>query len=317
MAQKNVLVVIPMLPAQRKSLEQLLPEAEFCYITPDEATPEQVRQAMIILGNVPAGMIQASPNLAWLHLNSAGYDPYVKEGVLGPHTLLTNSGGAYGRAVSEHMFAMLLSLQKKLHLYRDAQKQQLWSDEREVASIADATVLVLGAGDIGTHFAGLAHALGARVIGIKRTLGKCPPCMDELHTMDSLKELLPTADVVACFLPSTAETKGLFNKELFQLMKNTSFFLNGGRGDLVCTEDLCAALESGRLAGAGLDVTQPEPLPKDHRLWNIPNAFITPHVSGGYHLPQTLENVVSICLENVRRYAAGETLRNVIKTEKI
>ena len=155
------------------------------------------------------------------------------------------------------------------------------------------------------------------MIGIKRTLGKCPPCMDELHTMDSLKELLPTADVVACFLPSTAETKGLFNKELFQLMKNTSFFLNGGRGDLVCTEDLCAALESGRLAGAGLDVTQPEPLPKDHRLWNIPNAFITPHVSGGYHLPQTLENVVSICLENVRRYAAGETLRNVIKTEKI
>ncbi len=95
-------------------------------------------------------------------------------------------------------------------------------------------------------------------------------------------------------------------------MKPGSFFLNGGRGDLVCTEDMCDALESGRLAGAALDVTEPEPLPENHRLWDIPNVFITPHVSGGYHLPETLLNVVNICLENVRRYAEGETLCNVV-----
>lgn len=313
MEEKKILVAIPMAQTQKDQLRQLLPEAEYCYTTFSEVTIEQVQQAQIILGNVPAGMIQSCEKLKWLHLNSAGYDPYVKEGVLNPHTLLTNSSGAYDKAVAEHMFAMLLCLQKKLHLYRDDQTRHLWGDKGEVVSITDATVLILGAGNIGKHFATLAHALGARVVGIKRTFGECPPYMDELHTMDRLRELLPKADAVVSFLPSTDETKGLFGKELFQIMKPGSFFLNGGRGDLVCTEDLCDALESGHLAGAALDVTEPEPLPADHRLWDIPNVFLTPHVSGGYHLSETLHNVVSICLENVRRYAAGETLRNVVK----
>lgn len=313
MEQKKILVAIPMTQTQKDQLRQLLPEVEYCYTTFSEVTIEQVQQAQIILGNVPAGMIQSCEKLKWLHLNSAGYDPYVKEGVLSPHTLLTNSSGAYDKAVAEHMFAMLLCLQKKLHLYRDDQTRHLWGDEGEVVSITDATVLILGAGNIGRHFATLAHALGACVIGVKRTFGECPPYMDELHTMDGLRELLPKADVVVSFLPSTEETKGLFGKELFQIMKPGSFFLNGGRGDLVCTEDLCDALESGHLSGAALDVTDPEPLPADHRLWDIPNVFLSPHVSGGYHLSETLHNVVSICLENVRRYAAGETLRNVVK----
>ncbi len=313
MEQKKILAVIPMTQIQRDRLEQILPNAVFIYTTVSNVTREQVQQAEIILGNVPADMIQASPNLAWLHLNSAGYDPYAKEGVLGSHTILTNSTGAYGKAVSEHMFAMLLAFQKKLHLYRDDQRKRLWGDEGDVSSITDTTVLILGAGNIGNHFAELAHALGACVIGVKRTPGECPSYMDELHTMDKFRELLPKADAVVSFLPSTDETRGLFNQELFHLMKAGSFFLNGGRGDLVCTEDLCDALESGRLAGAALDVTDPEPLPENHRLWEMPNAFITPHVSGGYHLPETLRNVVEICLENVRRYADGDELRNVVR----
>lgn len=313
MNQKKILVMIPMTQIQRNRLEQILPEAEYLYTNIFDVTEEQIRQAEIILGNVPADKIRASANLAWLHLNSAGYDPYVEKGVLGPHTMLTNSSGAYDKAVSEHMFAMLLSLQKKLHLYRDDQKQHIWGDEGDVVSVTDATLLVLGAGNIGKYFAGLAHALGAHVIGIKRTPGNCPSCMDELHTMEELRELLPKADAVVSFLPSTPETRGLFNRELFMAMKRGSFFLNGGRGDLVCTEDLCDALESGHLAGAALDVTEPEPLPEDHRLWEIPNAIITPHVSGGYHLPETLHNIVNICLENMQRYVSGEPLRNVVK----
>ena len=137
--------------------------------------------------------------------------------------MLTNSSGAYDKAVSEHMFAMLLSLQKKLHLYRDDQKQHIWGEEGYVASITDATILILGAGNIGKHFAGLAHTLGAQVIGIKRTPGNCPPCMNELHTMDELRELLPIADAVVSFLPSTPETRGLFNRNLFMTVKRGSF----------------------------------------------------------------------------------------------
>lgn len=313
MEQKKVLVVIPMVQEQRSRLKEALPGAEYYFTSIGEVTEEQVQQAEIILGNVPPEMIQKSQRLLWLHLNSAGYDPYVKEGILGSHTILTTSSGAYGKAVSEHMFAMLLALMKKLHRYRDDQKQHIWGEEGEVVSIGDAVILILGAGDIGKHFAKQAHALGAYVIGVKRSLEECPPCMDELHVNKELKELLPRADAVVSFLPSTNESRGLFNKELFALMKKGSYFVNGGRGDLVCTEDLCDALESGHLAGAALDVTDPEPLPKDHRLWDVPNAFITPHVSGFYHLSETLRNVVAICTENVRRYHAGEPLRNVVK----
>lgn len=312
MEQKKVLVVIPMTQAQKDRLEQTLPGAEYSYAKISEVTEDQVQQADIILGNVPENMIRESEKLAWLHLNSAGFDPYVKKGVLGPYTMLTSSSGAYGKAVSEHMFAMLLALQKKLHLYRDDQRQHVWGEEGKVVSITDAVVLILGAGDIGTHFASLAHALGAYVIGVKRSARVCPACMDELHTADELRGLLPRADAVVSFLPSTDETKGLFNKELFGIMKSGSFFVNGGRGDVVCTEDLCDALESGHLAGAALDVTDPEPLPEAHRLWDIPNAFVTPHISGFYHLPETLHHVVEICIENAGRYAAGKPLRNVV-----
>ena len=313
MEANTILIAIPMTPAQKKRLEQIAPKTKPVYTSCTDVTPKQVQQAKIIMGNVPADMIRSSENLAWLHLNSAGYEPYVKEGVLSPHTILTTSSGAYGKAVAEHMFAMLLALQKKLHLYRDNQSQRLWREEGDVVSITDATILVLGAGNIGNHFAKLAHALGAHVIGIKRTPGECPPYMEALHTMDKLKELLPTVDAVVSFLPSTDTTRGLFGEELFLLMKDKSFFLNGGRGDFVCQEALCRALESGHLAGAAIDVAEPEPLPQQNRMWEIPNLLITPHVSGGYHLPETLHNVVNICLENMQRYVDRKPLRNVIE----
>ncbi len=312
MNRKKVLVLIPMTGEQKGRLEGTLPDADFIYGNLPEVTEEQVQQAEIILGNAPAHMIKASEKLSWIHLNSAGFDPYVKEGILGPHTILTSSSGAYGKAVSEHMFAMLLALQKKLHLYRDDQRTHVWGEQGQVVSITDSVILVLGTGDIGKHFAKLAHSLGAYVIGVKKNPAECPAYMDELHLREELEALLPRADAVVSFLPSTKETRGLFDKRFIGLMKPGSLFLNGGRGDLVCTEDLCDALESGHLSGAALDVTDPEPLPKDHRLWDIPNAFITPHISGFYHLPETLHNVVEICIENVRRYAAGEPLKNVV-----
>lgn len=312
MGSKKIVTVIPFTQRQKERLEKYAGGREILYREISSVTEEEIRQAEIILGNVPPHMLQKAENLKWLHLNSAGYDAYVKAGVLRKETMLTTSSGAYGKAVSEHMFAMLLAMQKKLHLYRDCQKQHIWGEEGEVTSISDAAVLVLGAGDIGRHFAQQAHALGAYVTGVKRTNGTCPKEMDELHVMEELPELLPKADVVACFLPSTEETRGLFNRELFELMKQGSFFVNGGRGDLVCTEDLCDALESGKLAGAALDVTEPEPLPENHRLWDIPNAFITPHISGFYHLPETLRNVVDIAVENLRRYQNGEELRNKV-----
>ena len=312
MEQQKILVVIPMNREQREKLEAGMPDAVYTYKEIQSVAQGQVREADIILGNVPASMIQQSGKLKWLHLNSAGFDPYADPGILHEDTILTTSSGAYGQAVSEHMFAMLLAMQKKLHLYRDDQRAQEWTDEGEVSSMTDFTVVIFGAGDIGGKFAKLAQAFGAYVIGVKRSPGPCPDSMDELHTMEDMEKLLPLADAVVSFLPSTEETKGIFDKQVFDGMKQGSFFVNGGRGNTVCTEDLCDALESGHLAGAALDVTDPEPLPKGHRLWSLKNAWVTPHISGYYHLPQTQRNVAALAAENLRRYEAGEKLRNVV-----
>jgi phosphoglycerate dehydrogenase-like enzyme len=155
-------------------------------------------------------------------------------------------------------------------------------------------------------------ALGSYTIGIKRREGQKPDYLDELHTLDSLEELLPRADVVALSLPGTRETYRLFDSGKFSLMKEGSVILNVGRGTTICTEDLCDALEKGQIAGAGLDVTDPEPLPEDHRLWDAPGAVITPHVSGFFHLPETLRRIVRISIGNLERFKNGEPLQNMV-----
>lgn len=151
--------------------------------------------------------------------------------------------------------------------------------------------------------------MGAHVRGIKRHPLVYPIVFEDMDGMDALPERLAEADVVAAFMPSTPETRGLANAEFFAAMKPGAFFANGGRGDLVVADDLVAALESGHLAGAAVDVTDPEPLPEASPLWDAPNMLITPHVSGWFHLAATLSNVVDIAAENLRHLQAGETLR--------
>ena len=168
---------------------------------------------------------------------------------------------------------------------------------------------MLGAGDIGGHFATLCRSMGAHVRGIKRHPLVYPIVFEDMDGVDALPERLAEADIVASFMPSTPETRGLANAEFFATMKPGAFFANGGRGDLVVDNDLVAALESGHLAGAAVDVTDPEPLSADSPLWDAPNMLITPHVSGWFHLAATLNNVVDIAAENLRHLQAGETLR--------
>ncbi|WP_243122430.1 D-2-hydroxyacid dehydrogenase [Clostridium sp. KNHs216] len=184
--------------------------------------------------------------------------------------------GAYGLAVSEHMLAMLLEIIKRLHTYRDAQKLHVWKGQGKVKSIHGSTVLVLGMGDIGGEFAQKVKALGAYVIGLRRTVAEKPEYADEMHLTAELDSLLPRADIVALCLPATKETDHLFSRERLALLKEGAILLNVGRGTLIDTEALCDTLESGRLFGAGLDVTDPEPLPEGHRLWDIPNAVLLP-----------------------------------------
>lgn len=309
----NVLVLLPVDDAQRARLEAAAPGARFSYATTPDAPADAVAGADVIVGNLPPERLGEAARLRLLQLNSAGYDNYVAAGTLPDGAMLASASGAYGQAVSEHMLAMLLSLMKRLPAYRDDQRAHRWADEGVVTSLRDARVLVLGTGDIGTHFASLCAALGARATGVRRSARPAEPPFEAVSPMAGLPELLPQADVVASFLPSTPETRGLADARFFSAMRRGSYFVNGGRGDLVVTDDLVAALEAGHLAGAALDVTDPEPLPAGHPLWDAPGALVTPHVSGWYHLPVTLDNIVGIAAENLGRLARGERPRNLVE----
>lgn len=312
---KNVLVAMPVEARHKEKLEAAGAGCAFVYTSPEAVTAEQIAAADVVIGNVPAKLIGASERLELLQLNSAGTDEYIKPGVLAEKTALTNATGAYGKAVSEHAFAMTLMLIKKLHLYRDAQLRADWTDEGLVSSISDATVLVVGLGDIGLRYARMAKALGAYTIGVKRRGGDCPEGVDELCLTDELDKVLPRADVIASFLPGTGGTHHMYTIERFRAMKPGAVFINCGRGGAVASGTLYQALSEGEIAAAAVDVTEIEPLPADSPLWGLKNLVITPHISGGFHLPDTFEGIVDIAAENLSSYLEGRPLRNIVDFE--
>ena len=181
-----------------------------------------------------------------------------------------------------------------------------------MTSITDAVVLVVGLGDIGLYFARMVKALGAYVIGVKRRAGACPEGVDELFTTEQLDEVLPRADIILSVLPGTKETYHIFTKERFAMMKDHAIFMNAGRGSAVDSDVLYEAVRDHQIASAGVDVTEPEPLPPEHPLWKLENVMITPHISGQYHLPETFERIVDISAANLFAYLIGQPLRNIV-----
>ena len=210
---------MPVKDEHKKTLEQHSQGNKFIYSSYDNVTQEMVQEANVIIGNVDPFYLQEAKNLEWLQLNSAGADPYVKKGVLPEDVILTNATGAYGPSVAEHMLAVLFSLQKKLHLYRDNQNQCEWQDEGGVMSLCGGTLLIVGLGDIGLYFARLMKNFDYHIIGIKRRPGQVPQDIDELHTMDDLDKLLPKADVVLSVLPDSKATRNIFNKDPLRVRK--------------------------------------------------------------------------------------------------
>jgi phosphoglycerate dehydrogenase-like enzyme len=309
---KTVLVAMNLEPYHRQKLERAAPACRFVYAPGDELKEEMVRGADIIIGNPPPAWIGGSERLELLQLFSAGADPYIKPGVLAPGTRLTNATGAYGKAVSEHALALTLMLLKKLYRYRDFQREHSWRDAGMVTSLSDATVLVVGLGDIGLAYARQVKALGARVIGVKRRPGACPEGVDELWLTAELDRVLPEADVIFSILPGTADTFHFYTRERFSRMKPGAVFINCGRGSAVAMDVLADVLREGEIAAAAVDVTEVEPLPADSPLWELENLIITPHVAGNFHLADIREQVVEIAAQNLTALLAGEPLRNVV-----
>lgn len=277
-----------------------------------ELTEADYAQATVILGNPPAARLGEGCALRWLHTRSAGVDAYTVPGVLPQGARLSCSTGAYGHSVSEHLFAMLLALMKHLPEYRDQQNRCQWRDLGQARTLAGAQVLVVGAGDLGVSFARLCSAFGAEITGIRRDTATPVAGISSLHTLEALDQLLPTADVVCLTLPHSPQTVRLFDRERLLRMKPDAILLNGGRGSVLDCQALAEVLAEGHLWGAGLDVTDPEPLPPEHPLWRQPRAFITPHAAGGDHLPDTARAIARIALNALTCYVNGQPLPNQI-----
>ena len=313
---KKILVALPVREEQKQAMQQAAPAFEFRFTTLENPTVEEIQWADAILGNVPVKLIAQNKHLEWFQSNAAGPNQYLAPGVLPEGCVVTNATGAYGLAISEWMLGMWLGLQKDLFLYRDRQNRSEWAPiERQVRPVYGSRVLCVGMGDIGSNFARRAHALGAEVVGVRRTVHPDTPCPDyclRVIPQSQLDEELPEADLVALSLPGTPETKNLFNKERLAKCKKGAILMNVGRGNVVDHETLYEAVHSGALFGAALDVTEPEPLPAESPLWKEPGVIITPHISGKFSLQKTLDNIADIFVHNLKKYAAGEPLDNQV-----
>lgn len=312
---KNVLVTVPFPEEMKPQLEQQLPDARFTYCRAADVTDEMLAETNILLGNVPPTRVPLASKLEWMQLNSSGSDAYVKPGVLPAGAKLTNSTGAYGLAISEHLLAATLFLKKKLGLYHRNQQRCLWQDEGRVTAIQGSTTLVVGLGSIGGDYAKKMAALGSKVYGIRRNRTACPDYLEAVGTFEELDAWLPKADIVALALPNSPQTYRLFDAARMAKMKPGSILLNVGRGTCIDSDALLDALQKGPLMGASIDVTDPEPLPADSPLWQCENLLITPHISGDYHLQETLDYILGLFVENLGRFARGEELLNPVDFE--
>lgn len=263
-------------------------------------------------------LANADSGLLWIHSYTVGMDRCSgASDTLQADRIFTNNQRLSGPTIAEHGIAMLLAISRGLPAYSAAQAERQWrrelSAELGFGELAGKTLLVAGLGGIGTEVARRAHGLGMRVTATRNSSRQGPDFVAYVGLADELGALASEADVVVNALPLTEQTNGLFDAELFARIKPGAIYINVGRGQTTDTSALVAALESGHLYGAGLDVTDPEPLPEDSPLWLLPNVIITPHVAaaGG----DSLQRTALIATENLRRYVSGEPLLNLVDME--
>jgi phosphoglycerate dehydrogenase-like enzyme len=264
-------------------------------------------------------VVNDAKELRWILSMSAGVERCMAlDSVKSRDILVTNARGIDSAAIAEHAIALALALARGLETSVINTSRARWSREDAAATqmqvLYDKTLLVVGLGGIGTEVASRGHALGMKVIATRNSGRTGPDYVSYVGTPAELLTLAKTADVIVNAAPLTTETTGMFNAKFFEVLKPNALFINVARGGSVVTADLTKALNEHRLAGAGLDVVDPEPLPPDNPLWKAPNVIISPHVSSRSDL-QGDERWV-LARENLRRYVAGEKMLSVVDLKR-
>ena len=299
---------VPQLQAAAPGIELLLAKdaAEAARLAPE---------ADAVIGLCTPELLAAGPRIRWIQSYSAGVERCVAIPALRErNVLLTNMQRVAGPVMAEHVLALMLGFSRGLNFYIPEQQAARWTRElpppQRMLALEGKTVLVVGLGGIGVEVAKRASALGMRVTAIRASGREGPPFVSYVGLPDELGKLAAEADFVVNTTPLTPATTGMFDAKFFAAVKPGSFFVNVGRGQSVVQPELVAALKSGRLGGAGLDVTDPEPLPADSPLWKMPNVIITPHVSALSDVDDDAR--LAIVAENLRRYVAGERMLSVV-----
>ena len=288
-----------------------------------QRTPDQERR---FLGHLAASDVlfdidrplaarlpELAPHLRWIQFTSSGVGPLVLEnGLNRPGLLLTNAAGIHAVPLAEHVLLALLYFAKDVPARRRAQGAHAW-ELYAGRELRGTTVLVVGMGAIGTEVARVCRANGLRVIGMRRSAVADPASFhaETVVAPDRLLEVLPTVDAVVVIAPHTPETEGMFGADAFKAMKTGAIFINVARGQLVDEPALVAALRSGHLGGAALDVASVEPLPTESPLWDLPNVLLTAHSAA--KVDRENERLTDLFCDNLRRFLDGQPLRNVLE----
>ena len=303
-------------PGPMAYLREQFPEFEFLSYPRNAKVPDEVlARAEVLMNYGDKSQIAPAKNVRYIHTISAGIDGYIDEvdRCHGSALPVTNGAGVYSDAVGEHVIALLLAVVHGIvpSVRNMAEKQ--WPAIPMLGNVNGKTIAVLGTGDIGNNAARICAAMGARVLGFKLHACEPFPPYSEIYTgEDGLDALLPQADAVLVCLPGSPFTKDMLDARRIGLMKAGSVLVNIGRGSIVNTEALMEALRSGHIAAAGLDVTDPEPLPPDHPLWTCPNVLITPHISG---LGASKQKHAEWFAENLRAYLEGRPQPGAVNRE--
>lgn len=307
----------PQTPTTRewaRRVAESVPEARVAAPETLEEARREISDAQAAFGTIPPELLRLAKELRWLQAPAiappAGY--YYPELVQHP-VVVTNFRGIFNEHIAAHIMAFVLAFSRGFHYYIPRQFRREWKPEpldTGIVYLPESTALIIGVGGIGAETARLCAAFGMRVLGIDARREDVPPGVQELHRPEALDRLLPEADFVIMTVPHTPETEGMMHAGRFKLMKRSAFLINIGRGMTVKLHDLDAALRAGEIAGAGLDVFEVEPLPPDHPIWTAPNVLLTPHTAG--YGPYLDDRRLEIIIDNARRFAAGQPLRNVV-----
>jgi phosphoglycerate dehydrogenase-like enzyme len=257
--------------------------------------------------------VAAAQRLRWVQTFGAGVEWLLTPNLRRREELVvTNSSGIHAQPIAEHVFGLVLMFARQLHRAVRQQAARKWDGatlQAGVSSLHGATLGIVGLGAIGRRIATIAGAFGMRVTALKRT-AESAPGVERVFGPGQLVPFLKEAEYIVNTLPLTPQTKGYFGPQEFAAMRSDAVFINIGRGPTVRSDALLQALHSGGIAGAALDVTDPEPLPADHPLWAMDNVILTPHYAGAH--PGYVQRASAIFLENLARFVAGAELTNVV-----